>query len=95
MTQLPYSFRTDPDVPDFDDGKPLFIFDNVCVLCSGGVSFIMKHDREGRINFTSAQGPLGEALSRHYAVDWDDTYLFIRDGRLTMLDEAAGRFEAA
>ena len=77
----PYSFRDDPDVPEFDDSRPLFVFDQHCVLCSGGVGFIMKHDKKGTINFTSAQKGLGEALCRHYGIDWDESYLFIRNGR--------------
>ncbi|MDE1468300.1 thiol-disulfide oxidoreductase DCC family protein [Aurantiacibacter sp. D1-12] len=93
MTKAPYSYRDDPAVPRFDDSKPLFIFDNVCVLCSGGVSFIMKHDHKGLINFTSAQGELGDAIARHYAVDWDDTYLFLRNGKLTTKSD--GYFEVA
>ena len=54
MTPAPYSYRDNPAVPAFDDSRPVFIFDHVCVLCSGGVSFIMKHDRAGTIAFTPA-----------------------------------------
>jgi predicted DCC family thiol-disulfide oxidoreductase YuxK len=75
-----YSYRNDPAVPDFGD-KPLFVFDGVCVLCSGGASFIMKHDDRGKVAMTAAQGALGQALYRHYGLDYDDTYLLIRDGR--------------
>lgn len=75
-----YSYRNDPAVPEFGD-KPLFVFDGVCVLCSGGAGFIMKHDDEGRLAMTAAQGALGQALYRHYGLDYDDTYLLIRDGR--------------
>jgi predicted DCC family thiol-disulfide oxidoreductase YuxK len=52
----------EPELPDWGDKRPLFIFDHVCVLCSGGVSFIMKHDRSGKIAFTPAQGALGGQL---------------------------------
>ena len=34
-----YAYRDDPDVPKFDDSKALFVFDGVCVLCSGGASW--------------------------------------------------------
>ena len=76
-----FSYRSDPAVPDFDDTHPLFVFDGVCVLCSGGVSRLMRWDAKRRIAFTSAQGELGQALYRHYRLDMDDTYLFIADGR--------------
>ncbi|ANY20453.1 hypothetical protein A6F68_01945 [Tsuneonella dongtanensis] len=80
MNHPPYSYRDDPAVPAFDDSCPLFVFDEVCVLCSGGASFIMRHDRAGRIAFTSAQGPIGSALYRHYGLKMDATYLFVANG---------------
>ena len=93
MTRRPYSYRDDPDVPDFDDSRPLFVFDNVCVLCSGGASFIMRHDKKQRIAFTCAQDELGEALCRHYDLDWDESYLFIRNGQPFI--KSTGYFEVA
>ena len=76
-----FSWRGDPTVPAFDDAKPLFVFDGVCVLCSTGAAFAMRHDTEGRINMASAQSALGEALYRHFAVDFDDSYLMLHGGR--------------
>ncbi|MEP3051577.1 MAG: DCC1-like thiol-disulfide oxidoreductase family protein [Erythrobacter sp.] len=93
MKMPPYSYRDDPRVPDFDDTKPLFIFDNVCVLCSSGVSFIMKHDKASNITFTCAQEELGQALCSHYNIDWDESYLFIRNGRAHI--KSNGYFEVA
>ncbi|MEM6476969.1 MAG: DCC1-like thiol-disulfide oxidoreductase family protein [Pseudomonadota bacterium] len=80
-TFAPYSYRDDPSVPDFDDSKALFVFDHHCVLCGGGVGFIMKRDTKASINFTSAQKGLGEALCRHYGIDWDESFLLLRGGR--------------
>ncbi|MEL6709274.1 MAG: DCC1-like thiol-disulfide oxidoreductase family protein [Pseudomonadota bacterium] len=80
----PYSYRDDPQVPDFDDSRGLFIFDHHCVLCTGGVGFVMKHDRKKAVAFTSAQQGLGAALSRHYNVDWDESFLFLFKGRAYM-----------
>lgn len=79
-SEKPYSYRADPAVPSFDDGRPLFVFDGHCGLCSGGVRWLMKADRKGRIAFTSAQGELGGALYRHYGVEIDTTYLLIERG---------------
>lgn len=92
MTE-PYSYRGDPAVPGFDDCRPLFVFDNVCVLCSSGVRFLMKHDRAGKIAFTSAQGPIGQALYRHYGLEMDETYLFLAHGRASTM--SAGYFAVA
>jgi len=93
MNKPAYSFRDDPDVPDFDDSKPLFIFDNICVLCSGGAGFIMRFDRKRKVNFTSAQDALGEALCQHYGLDWDETYLFVRNGKPYI--KSTGYFQVA
>jgi predicted DCC family thiol-disulfide oxidoreductase YuxK len=76
-----YSYRDDPAVPAFDDSRPLFVFDGTCVLCSGGAGFLMRHDRHARVSFTPARSSLGEALYRHYGVDWNETYLLVADGR--------------
>ena len=77
----PYSYRVDDAVPPFDDSKPLFVFDGVCVLCSTGVRWLMKIDRKGRVNVTAGQSPLGRALYRHYGQALDGSYLLISDGR--------------
>ncbi|MFN0047457.1 MAG: thiol-disulfide oxidoreductase DCC family protein [Sphingorhabdus sp.] len=76
-----YTYRNDPDVPPFDDSMALFVFDGVCVLCSGGASWLMKVDRKRRVNFTSAQGPLGQALYAHFGLQMDESYLLIDGGR--------------
>jgi predicted DCC family thiol-disulfide oxidoreductase YuxK len=77
----PFSHRDDASVPAFDDARPLFVFDGTCVLCSGGAGWLMRHDRQGRINFAPASGTLGQALCRHYGVDADATYLLVAGGR--------------
>ncbi|HEV8013984.1 MAG TPA: DCC1-like thiol-disulfide oxidoreductase family protein [Stellaceae bacterium] len=77
-----YSYRGDRAVPEFADDRPLFVFDGVCVLCSGGVRWLMRHDRDGRFRFATAQSPLGRALYAHYGLAMDDSYLLIDDGRV-------------
>jgi predicted DCC family thiol-disulfide oxidoreductase YuxK len=76
-----YSYRGDAAVPLFDDSRALFVFDGVCVLCSGGASWLMRFDRRPKVNFTSMQGTLGQALYRHYGVEPDESYLLIINGR--------------
>lgn len=93
MSRAPFSFRDDPQVPSFDDSKPLFVFDHVCVLCSGGAALLMKLKRAGNVNFTSAQGPLGSALYRHYGIEMDETYLLVTGGEAFARD--AGYFRLA
>ena len=79
-TQAPYSYRADAAVPPFPDDRPLFIFDGVCVLCSGGAAWLMRHDRQRRFRLTTAQSPLGKALYAHYGIDWNETYLLVSGG---------------
>jgi len=62
------SYRNNPTAPAFDDSRPLFVFDGVWVFCSGGASWIMRHDKKARIDFTPAQEALGKALYTHYDV---------------------------
>jgi len=76
-----YSYRGDAAVPPFDDSRALFVFDGVCVVCSGGASWIMRFDRRPKVNFTSMQGALGQALYRHYGVEPDESYMLIAAGR--------------
>lgn len=81
VSQQPFSYRDDPAVPAFDDSKALFVFDGICMLCSGGASWIMRHDGKARVNFTPAQEALGQALYTHYGIEMDESYLLIADGR--------------
>lgn len=76
-----FSYRDDTAVPTFDDSRPLFVFDGVCVLCSGGANWIMRHDRKELVNFSPAQEVLGQALYAHYGIEMDASYLLIADGR--------------
>jgi predicted DCC family thiol-disulfide oxidoreductase YuxK len=90
MTEVsaePYSYRRDPDVPAFDDSRPLFVFDGTCALCSGGASWLMRLDRAAHIAFTTTESPVGAALYRHFGADRDGTYLFLVAGRAYGLSE--------
>jgi predicted DCC family thiol-disulfide oxidoreductase YuxK len=85
---ISYSYRQDASVPSVPDDKPLFVFDGVCVLCSSGAGWLMRHDKQRLFRFTSAQSPLGQALYRHYGVALDETYLLLDKGQL--FDKSAG-----
>lgn len=88
-----YSYREDEAVPAFDDGRPLIVYDGVCVLCSRFVRFVVRRDRAACFRFTAAQSPLGQALYRHYGLDpvAFETNLLIADGRMyAKMDAFAG-----
>lgn len=96
MRRKYYSYRDDPDVPDFADDKPVIVFDGHCVFCSGWVKFVLKRDRKRRYRFIAAQTPLGDALYRHYELDTRnyETNLLIEDGRAYFKSEATIRMAA-
>lgn len=77
----PFSYRDDPAVTQFDDSKALFVFDGVCVLCSGGASWLMRLDYKRKVNLTSAQGTLGQSLYAHFGLALDESYLLIDGGK--------------
>jgi predicted DCC family thiol-disulfide oxidoreductase YuxK len=87
ISNKPYSYRDDPSVPQFDDSRPLFVFDGNCVLCSGGASWLMRADHEGKIAYTPAAGDLGAALYRHYGLELDDTYMILVRGEAFGMSE--------
>ncbi len=82
--------------PSFDPlaaigDKPLIVFDGLCVLCSANARFVLNHDRRAHFRLTTAQGPLGEALYRHYGLATGDyeTMLLVDRGRLLTESDAA------
>ncbi len=78
-----YAYRDDPSVPSFDDSKPLVIFDGECVLCSGGVQWMIARDPRGETKFAAIQEPVPRALYAHYDLDADafDTFMVLMEGR--------------
>ncbi|WP_027243475.1 thiol-disulfide oxidoreductase DCC family protein [Leisingera daeponensis] len=65
------------------ENRNLIVFDGECVLCSGFFRFMLRHDREGRFSFATAQSPLGQQLYRAHGLPTDEfeTNLVIVDGR--------------
>jgi predicted DCC family thiol-disulfide oxidoreductase YuxK len=77
-----FSYRADPQVPGFNDSRPVIVFDGVCVLCHGFARFVARVDTAQRFRFTTAQSPLGRGLFHHYGLNPTDfeTNLLIADG---------------
>jgi predicted DCC family thiol-disulfide oxidoreductase YuxK len=82
MTTRPFSYRDDPQVPAFDDSRPLVIFDGLCVLCSSGVQWMLARDPDGTSQFAAIQDTVPKALYRHYGLDAEafDTFMVLVDG---------------
>ena len=93
MASSVFSYRDDPEVPDFPDDKPLIVFDGVCVLCSASAQYVLRHDPQGRFRLTAAQSPIGQALYRHLGLSPTsyDTFLLVEGGRAFFKSDAALR----
>lgn len=78
-----YSYRHDPNVPEFDDDAPVAVMDAECALCSWGARMIHRLDRSGTTRICPIQSPLGAALMTHYGLDPKDpdTWMFIDGGQ--------------
>ncbi|AZO78165.1 MULTISPECIES: thiol-disulfide oxidoreductase DCC family protein [unclassified Bosea (in: a-proteobacteria)] len=62
---------------------PIWLYDGVCVLCSGGVRYTLRHERDHNIRFVAIQSREGRELARTQGIDPDepDSFLFIEDGK--------------
>jgi predicted DCC family thiol-disulfide oxidoreductase YuxK len=60
---------------------PVCLFDGVCVLCSGGVQYTLRHERDHEMRFVAIQSREGRALAQRHGVDPDqpDSFLFIEN----------------
>lgn len=60
------------------------IFDTDCVLCSGMVSFVLRHERAPTIQFVGAWSETGLRFAAEHGLtraDLNETYLVIENGR--------------
>lgn len=70
--------------------KAIWLFDGVCILCSWGVRYTLRHEIEPTIRFVAIQSAEGRRICEEHALDADDpaTFLFIEDG--VALEKSAG-----
>jgi predicted DCC family thiol-disulfide oxidoreductase YuxK len=50
---------------------PILVFDGVCVLCSGSVQFVLRHDGEEKYRFATTQSATGRKLMVAHGLDPD------------------------
>jgi predicted DCC family thiol-disulfide oxidoreductase YuxK len=55
----------------------IVVFDAHCLLCSGSVQFLLRHDRRKVLKFASAQSAAGRALLNGAGVDAHDPQSFV------------------
>lgn len=70
------------------DGHAVIVFDGVCVLCSGWIRFLLKHDRRQRYRFAAMQTQAGRTLLQTHGLDADDPMSFL------LLDENGARTDS-
>ncbi|MBA4130856.1 MAG: thiol-disulfide oxidoreductase DCC family protein [Hyphomicrobium sp.] len=63
--------------------EAIWLFDSVCLLCSGAVRYTLQHEKAPTIRFVAIQSRDGRTRARQYGIDPDepDSFLFIEDGR--------------
>jgi predicted DCC family thiol-disulfide oxidoreductase YuxK len=61
---------------------PIWLFDGVCVLCAGGVRYVLKHERAHIMRFVAIQSREGRDLASAHGIDPDapESFLFIESG---------------
>lgn len=52
--------------------KKIVLFDGVCNLCNGAVTYIIKHDKKDVFRFASLQSEIGRQLVSERGMDPDD-----------------------
>ena len=70
---------------------PIMVFDTNCVLCSGGVAFVLRHERDRSLRFAGAWSETGLALAARHGFtrrDLNDTFLLITAGRALTRSDA-------
>lgn len=64
----------------FKEGKMnIILFDGVCNLCSFGVQFIIKREKNTYFHFSSLQSDAGKALVEKYKLENVDSIIFIEN----------------
>ena len=69
---------------------PVCLFDGVCELCSGGVRYTLRHERDHKMRFVAIQSREGHALALEHAIDPNqpDSFLFIENGAVMRKSDA-------
>jgi predicted DCC family thiol-disulfide oxidoreductase YuxK len=49
--------------------KTILLFDGYCNLCHSSVQFVLKHEKNQELYFTSLQSPIGIEILNHYSIN--------------------------
>ena len=72
---------------------PIVLFDGVCNLCNGAVTFIIRNDPNRRFRFAALQSPVGQALLQRFGLPTEtlNTFVLIEGDRAFTKSTAALR----
>lgn len=73
---------------------PIMLFDGDCVLCSGTVQFVLRHECGATIRFATTQSVVGRELAERNgisAADLDATFVLVEGGQVWRRSDAAIR----
>jgi predicted DCC family thiol-disulfide oxidoreductase YuxK len=61
--------------------QPIILFDGVCNFCNGAVNFVIKRDKNAKIQFAPLQSQKGRMYLRQLGLAEDDlqSFIFIED----------------
>ncbi len=71
--------------------SPVLLYDGTCILCSRGVRYVLKHERQPLIRFVTIQSREGAALAEAHDITPMDpaTFLFVENGQTLKRSNAA------
>ncbi len=84
-------------IPDYkqknpgQEGKPIVFFDGVCGLCNRFVDFLIRHDKNRVLLFTTLQGETARAKIKSEAATDLNTVILWKDGEFYYRSSAAIR----
>lgn len=79
-----------PTQPEPPQTTPLVLFDGVCNLCNGIVTFIIARDPEARLRFAALQSERGQAVLRRHRLPLSnyDSFVVLDNGKIYLKSEA-------
>ncbi len=75
------------------DSQSIVLFDGVCNLCNGAVTFLIRNDKNDRFRFAALQSEMGVDLTTKYGIDTQevDSIVLIENDKAYVRSDAALR----
>lgn len=73
--------------------KTILLFDGYCNLCHSSVQFVLKHEKNNELYFTSLQSPIGVEILKYYSINPNeiDSLVLIEKNKAYIKSSAALR----